>query len=108
MEFTSTLFLFLFLPVFLLIYLVASPHLKLPIVLVASIIFLTWGGGKVALLWLAGILVSGYGIGIVIARQKEKGNASSIFLWGGIAVNVAILFLFKYSVAYGEGGFGWL
>jgi len=108
MEFTSTLFLFLFLPVFLLIYLVASPHLKLPIVLVASIIFLTWGGGKVALLWLAGILVSGYGIGIVIARQKEKGNASSIFLWGGIAVNVAILFLFKYSVAYGEAGFGWL
>src|SRR6266508_5242149 len=49
MEFTSTLFLFLFLPVFLLIYLVSAQRLRLPIVLAASIIFLFSAGGKMAL-----------------------------------------------------------
>ena len=72
MELSSTLFLFLFLPVFLLIYLVSSQRLRPPIVLVASIIFLTWGG-KIALFWLGGILISGYFTGLAIAKAKEKG-----------------------------------
>ncbi len=104
MELSSTLFLFLFLPVFLLIYLVSSQRLRPPIVLVASIIFLTWGG-KLALLWLGGILISGYLTGLAIAKAKEKGHRSAKWLWAGVGINLAILSFFKFSAAYGADGF---
>ena len=104
MELSSTLFLFLFLPVFLLIYLVSSQRIRLPIVLVASIIFLTWGG-KMALFWLGGILISGYLTGLAIAKAKEKGHRSAKWLWAGVGINLAILSFFKFSAAYGADGF---
>ena len=106
MELSSTLFLFLFLPVFLLIYLVSSQRLRLPLVLVASIIFLTWGG-KMALFWLGGILISGYftGLAIAKAKEKEKGHHSVKWLWAGVGINLAILSFFKFSSAYGADGF---
>jgi alginate O-acetyltransferase complex protein AlgI len=104
MDLSSILFLFLFLPVFLLAYLVSAQRLRLPIVLAASIIFLA-GGSKMALWWLGGILISGYLAGLAIARTKEKGYHSPIWLWVGIGVNLAILSFFKFSAAYGEDGF---
>jgi alginate O-acetyltransferase complex protein AlgI len=106
MELSSTLFLFLFLPVFLIIYLVSTQRLRLVIILVASIIFLTWGG-KMALLWLGGILISGYLVGLTIAKAKEKDNHSPRWLWFGVGINLAILSFFKFSVAYGKDGFAW-
>ena len=80
--------------------------LRLPIVLAASVIFLTWGT-KTALWWLGGILISGYLVGLAIARAKEKGNHSPIWLWVGVGVNLAILSFFKFLTAYGENGFAW-
>jgi alginate O-acetyltransferase complex protein AlgI len=106
MELSSTPFLFLFLPVFLLIYLVSAQRLRLPIVLAASIIFLTWGS-KMALLWLGVILISGYLIGLAIVMTKEKDNYSKKWLWVGIGINLALLSFFKFSVAYGADGFIW-
>lgn len=105
MELSSTLFLFLFLPVFLLIYLVSTQHLRLPIVLAASVIFLTWGGSKTALLWLGGILISGYLIGLAIARAKEKDDHFPKWLWVGVGINVILLSLFKFITAYSEHTF---
>jgi len=107
MELSSTLFLFLFLPVFLLIYLVGDKHLRQPIVLVASFIFLA-SGEKTALLWLGGILISGYSIGIAIAKSKEKGKSSPKWLWIGVGINLAILSFFKFNAAYGVDGYIWL
>lgn len=104
MDLSSPLFLFLFLPVFLSIYLVSARHLKLSIVLGASIIFLTWGE-KTALWWLGGILISGYWIGLAIANSKEKGSHSSIWLWLGVGINVAVLFFFKFILANNENVF---
>jgi alginate O-acetyltransferase complex protein AlgI len=101
MELSSTLFLFLFLPVFLLVYLVSTQRLRLPIVLAASGIFLAWGE-KTASLWLGGILITGYLIGLAIAKAKEKGNNSPKWIWVGVGINVAILSFFKFSTAYGE------
>jgi alginate O-acetyltransferase complex protein AlgI len=106
MELSSTLFLFLFLPVFLLIYLVSAQRLRLPIVLVASIIFLTWGG-RMALAWLGCILISGYLVGLAIVMVKEKSNHSKKWLWVGIGINLALLSFFKFSTAYGADGFAW-
>jgi len=103
MDLSSTLFLFLFLPVFLLVYLVSAQRLRIPIVLAASVIFLAWGE-KMALWWLGGILISGYLAGLAIARAKEKDGHSPIWLWVGIGLNVAILSFFKFSAAYGKDG----
>jgi alginate O-acetyltransferase complex protein AlgI len=107
MDLSSTLFLFLFLPVFLLIYLVSAQRLRLLVVLAASIVFLAWGE-KTALWWMGGILISGYLAGLAIAKSKEKGIHSQKWLWIGIGVNLAILSFFKFSAAYGKAGFVWL
>ena len=101
MELSSTLFLFLFLPVFLLIYLVSAQRFRLPIVLAASVIFLAWGM-MTALLWLGGILISGYLVGLAIAKAKEKGDHSSKWIWVGVGINLATLSFFKLSTAYNE------
>lgn len=103
MEISSLPFLFLFLPIFLIIYLVSKPPLKLPIVLVASVIFISWGQ-LVALWWLSGITISGYLIGLLIERTREKDTASMLWLWVGLATNILILSFFKISTAYGEAG----
>jgi alginate O-acetyltransferase complex protein AlgI len=103
MDISSLPFLFLFLPVFLLIYLVSKPPLKLPIVLAASVIFISWEQ-LVALWWLGGITISGYLIGLLIEKTREKDTASAIWLWAGLAINILILSFFKFSVAYGEAG----
>ena len=108
MDFTSTLFLFLFLPVFLLIYLVSAQRFRLPIILVASVIFLFAAGGTMALLWLGSILISGYLAGLAIASAKEKGSTSLRWLWIAIGLNAAILSFFKFSTAFGSNGFLWL
>lgn len=104
MDLSLLIFLFLFLPVFLLIYLASTQRLKPTIILVASVVFLVWGE-KTALLWLGGILISGYLLGLAIARTKEKGGYSSIWLWLGLVINVVILSFFKFRTAYGEQGF---
>ncbi len=104
MELSSTLFLFLFLPVFLLIYLVSAQRLRLPIALVASVIFLVLGDGM-ALFWLGGILISGYLVGLTLVKAKEKGNHSPKWIWVGVGINVAILSFFKFSTAYSENVF---
>ncbi|MDP1814648.1 MAG: MBOAT family O-acyltransferase, partial [Leadbetterella sp.] len=104
MDLSSPLFLFLFLPVFLTIYLVSTQRLRLPIILVASVVFLTWGE-KTALWWLGGILISGYLLGLAIAKSKEKGNYSLIWLWAGIVVNLTILTFFKFIIANSDNVF---
>lgn len=53
MDLSSLLFLFLFLPVFLLFYLISTQQLRKLVVLVASVIFLAWGE-MLALWWLGG------------------------------------------------------
>ena len=104
MDLSSTLFLFLFLPVFLLIYLVSTQRLRLPIILVASVIFLTWGREDSFMVVGRYINFRVFG-GLAIAKAKEKGNHSPKWLWVGVGINLAILSFFKFSAAYGENGF---
>jgi len=104
MDLSSSLFLFLFLPVFLLIYLLSAQRLRQPIILAASIIFLTWGD-KIALLWLGGILISGYLAGLAISKSKENESHFPIWLWAGVGINLAILSFFKFITAYNQNAF---
>lgn len=107
MDLSSPFFLFLFLPVFLLIYLVSARQMRPLIVLAASIVFLT-SGQETALWWLGGILVTGYALGIAIGRAKESQKGAVTWLWIGVGINLLILSLFKFTSAFGPPGLLWL
>jgi alginate O-acetyltransferase complex protein AlgI len=107
MDLSSPLFLFLFLPVFLLIYLFSAQRFKPTIVLAASIVFLTWGE-RTALLWLGSILIAGYWLGLAIAKTKEAGRGPAKWLWIGIGINLLLLSFFKFITAFPKMGLLWL
>jgi alginate O-acetyltransferase complex protein AlgI len=86
--FSSNLFLFFFLPSFLVIYFLASSRQRNLVLCLASLGFYFWGAGWVVLLLLVGLLVN-YHLGrLVIGRRWV--------LWPGVALNLSYLFYFKY------------
>lgn len=99
MDLTSPLFLFLFLPVFLVTYLISTRAIRLPLILVASVIFLSWGQ-ITALWWLTGILIAGYLLGHAISWAKQSNHSAKVWLWLGIGSNLAILSFFKFITVY--------
>ena len=98
MVFSATAFLFLFLPVVLALHLVTPGRLKNSLLLVASLVFYTWGGGAFVLLLLAAILLN-YGAGWLIgwARDQGREGAARVGLAVAVVVNLAILGFFKYA-----------
>ena len=99
MDLTSPLFLFLFLPIFASIYLISSPKIRMPLVLIASIIFLT-AGQMTAIWWLGSIIIASYALALAISSAKANGKSGKIWLWLGIAMNIIILAFFKFISAY--------
>jgi alginate O-acetyltransferase complex protein AlgI len=92
MLFSSTIFLFYFLPVLLLFYFLApSVEVKNYVLLIFSFIFFAWGGITFTLL-LLGSIVFNFLIGLGIERSKPK---RSLIL--GITGNLALLLTFKYA-----------
>lgn len=91
MLFSSTLFLFYFLPCLLLFYFVA-PTIKSKnyILLLFSFIFFAWGGLFFTLVLIVSILFN-YFIGQWIEKKQAK-----LFLAIGIAGNIGLLVFFKY------------
>ena len=71
MVFSSLLFLFKFLPATLLIYYIVPKKLKNAVLLVASLIFYSWGEPKYFPLMIACILVN-YFAALLMDRHREK------------------------------------
>ena len=97
MVFSSTTFLFLFLPVVLIAYynpFFKSVTVKNTILLLSSIFFYAWGEPVYVLLMLGSVLIN-WMLGLVIDRNREN-KKSKIALTAAIAVNLGILFVFKY------------
>jgi alginate O-acetyltransferase complex protein AlgI len=95
MVFSSTLFLFYFLPLFLLVYWLVPARFKNTVALVASLLFYAWGGLNFLALFLGSVVVNFYLIRFMEAageRWKQR-----IFLIISILVNVSMLFYFKYA-----------
>lgn len=91
MDLTSPLFLFLFLPIFTLAYLISQHKIRLPLIVMGSIIFLTIAQ-PIAIAWLGGIVIATYGLAHAISRAKDS---AKIVLWVGIGLNIALLAFFK-------------
>ena len=98
MIFSSTVFLFIFLPILLLVYyckLVKSNKVRNIILLIASLLFYAYGEPIYILVMIISIIIN-YIIGIFIDKNKEKKKKKKIYLILGIIFNVLILVFFKY------------
>ena len=98
MLFSSTVFLLIFLPLVLGIYYLLRGRRRLQnfFLLLASLLFYAWGKPENLLLLLFSILCN-YGFGCLLGSlQKKRGPAKAV-LWAAVAVNLGLLFAFKYS-----------
>lgn len=95
MVFSSALFLFLFLPVVLLLYYLLPKKCQNAILLIASILFYTWGEPRFILILLGSITLD-YFIAKGIDKQKNKQQKKKLLILA-IVLNVLLLGYFKYA-----------
>jgi alginate O-acetyltransferase complex protein AlgI len=90
MVFSSIVFIFYFLPLFLIAYYFSG--LRSGAIVVGSAVFYTWGEGLYLLL-LAALIVLNYGL----ALRIERSRGSRAVLVFAVALNVLVLAIFKYA-----------
>ena len=95
MVFSSTLFLFRFLPIIMILYFLAPGRMKNILLLLGSLIFYAWGEPVYILLMLFST-ISDYLHGRIIGRARSKG-IKKLFLVSSIVVNLGVLCFFKYA-----------
>lgn len=93
MVFSSTLFLFIFLPIVLLLHFLLPKQFRNGFILLASLFFYAWGEQLLVLL-MCGSIVFNYGIGRLINAPNPK--VSNLMLPLGITINLLVLIYYKY------------
>jgi len=100
MDFSSLNFLFVFFPIFISIYLLAKPSLRLFLISIANILFIATGQ-YITLLWLIGIALLGYAVGRLVELHKKNGLNPYRWVWVGVGANLGLLIIFKLLATYG-------
>lgn len=97
MIFSSLFFLFVFLPLTLLVYLFVPKKAKNIVLLISSLIFYAWGEPVYILLMVFSIIYN-YISGMEIDFYRRRGNTAQLRLifWLAVGVNLGILGFFKY------------
>lgn len=95
MLFSSLLFLYLFLPITLLVYFIVKNHYKNYVLLLSSIIFFAWGGVTYSVILVISIIFN-YFFGRLIQKHLPTKKARS-WLIVGILFNLVLLGIFKYT-----------
>ena len=96
MVFSSTIFLFLFLPLLLPLYLLAGRWGRNYVLLLGSLFFYYWGETVYVLLMLFSISIN-YGFGLLIDARQHRGKDGRIFLIAALCLNIGLLAFFKYA-----------
>ncbi len=102
MVFSSPIFLFLFLPLVLLLYFLAGPALRNYLLLVASLLFYAWGEKMYVLLMMASMVLN-YIFALVIdhvqrpREEKSSAHNAKLVLILAVSANLGLLVFFKYS-----------
>lgn len=97
MVFSSTTFLFLFLPIVLIAYynpIIKSLAFKNAVLIVSSIFFYAWGEPIYVLLMLGSILVN-WALGLIVDKNRENGIGKAA-LGAAVVIDIGMLFVFKY------------
>ncbi len=96
MVFSSTLFLFVFLPLVLLLYYLVKPQFQNGLLLLASLLFYAYGEPKFIFVMLFSIAMN-YLLALLIASKKfEAPHWRRFWMAAAVCGNLGILFLFKY------------
>ena len=98
MLFSSTTFLFVFLPVILTLYFICPKKFRNLVLLIGSLIFYAWGEPKYCLVMVATILVN-YVLALLCASCKEQGKekGAKAAVIGTVVFSIGMLGFFKYS-----------
>ena len=98
MLFSSPIFLFVFLPIVLLVYFLVPRRERNLVLFVASLFFYAWGEPVYVLLMLFSTFVN-YGFGLLMTRLRERGEFSraKAALVAITVINVGLLVFFKYT-----------
>jgi alginate O-acetyltransferase complex protein AlgI len=97
MVFSSSVFLFLFLPIVLAVYfLLPGLRVKNVFLVLASLIFYAWGELFFVLIMLVSIACN-YGFGLVVDRLRENRKAARRAVAAAIVVNLGLLAFYKYA-----------
>ena len=97
MVFSTPYFLFLYLPIVLLLYYIVPLKWRNPVLLIFSLLFYGWGEPVYILLMVFTILVN-YLFGLMIVRCKARGDIRGA-KWGvagAVVISLALLVFFKY------------
>ena len=98
MVFSTPIFLFIFLPIVLVLnYIIPKKYIaaKNTALLIASLLFYAWGEPKNVLLMLLSIAVN-YACGLLLGKFDSDEKKRKIVLWVSVAFNLGLLFFFKY------------
>ncbi len=98
MLFSSSLFLFLFLPIVLVGYYILKITCKKLCniwLLITSLVFYAWGEPNFVIILIASILMN-YLFGLLIDKYKAKKTAARIILTVMVVLNLSLLFVYKY------------
>jgi len=93
MQFNSYVFIFLFFPIFVILFaLLRNQKLRKYLIVLSGIVFYYYGGGIKGTL----LLLSSIGINTIFAYLLKK-RKKKIILFIGVALNIIVLFAFKYT-----------
>ncbi len=95
MLFSSISFLYYFLPLTLMLYFAAPKELKNTVLLLASLLFYSWGEPKYVLLMGVSVLF-GYGFGLLVEKNREK-RAGKVLCVLSVCISLSFLLCFKYA-----------
>ena len=95
MVFSSSFFIFVFLPLVLFLYYISGKKLKNYILLLASLFFYSWGGVSYLKILIVSIVIN-YIFGLLIDNARNNIKIKRIFLTIGVILNLALLFYYKY------------
>ena len=96
MVFSSNVFLFLFLPIFLGLYYLSSNRYRNLLILIGSYAFYAWWRVDFLLLFVA-VTLWNYGFGLRIYRAGVRSKAAQRWVLWGVVGNLATLGYFKYA-----------
>ncbi len=95
MVFSSTLFLFRFLPLFMILYFIAPGRMKNVILFLGSLLFYAWGEPVYVCLLLAAVVIN-YIQSLAIAGCRRK-SSKRAWLVSSLIINLGVLGSFKYA-----------
>ncbi len=96
MVFSSIVFLYIFLPIMLLLYFIVPSKFKNAIMILASLVFFAWGEIRYIFIMLV-LAVMDFVCGKQITKYQNNKKKKVIFLIINVVVNLGILFFFKYA-----------